>query len=149
MKSLYNVTDNHELLARLNNITPATQPQWGKMNAAQMLAHCQVPLQIGFGELQLKRMFLGYIFGSMAKKKLMSNAPFDKNLPTFNQALIKHQPDFEVEKEKLSAYIKRLATGGPEGITKRPHPFFGPLSTHEWDQLQYKHLNHHLEQFGV
>ena len=149
MKSLYNATDNQELLTRLDTLTPAAPALWGKMNASQMVAHCQVPIKLGFEELVIKRGIIGFLFGKMAKKKLLSDAPFEKNLPTFKEARIKHQPDFGTEKEKLAAYIRRMATGGPEAITKKPHPFFGPLTTHEWDQLQYKHLDHHFKQFNI
>ena len=32
---------------------------------------------------------------------------------------------------------------GPE------HPFFGPLTNGEWNALQWKHIKHHLKQFGL
>jgi hypothetical protein len=149
MKSLYNAQDNQELINRLNSLTPSSPALWGKMNVSQMLSHCQKPLQITFEELTIKRRLIGFMFGKMAKKKLLSDAPFGKNLPTFKEAKIKGDCDFTTEKEKLANYITRMATGGSEAITKKPHPFFGPLTTYEWDQLQYKHLDHHLKQFGV
>ncbi|TSD67550.1 hypothetical protein FFF34_009210 [Inquilinus sp. KBS0705] len=149
MKSLYNDQDNLELISRIDKLNASTPGLWGKMSVSQMLAHCQVPIQIAFEELTLKRNLLGYLFGGMAKKKLMGDAPFGKNLPTFKQARMKHERDFNFEKGKLTNYIRRIAIDGPEGITKKTHPFFGHLTTHEWDKLLYKHLDHHLQQFGV
>ncbi len=35
------------------------------------------------------------------------------------------------------------------GLSKDPHPFFGNLNSEEWDTLNWKHLDHHLRQFGV
>jgi hypothetical protein len=29
------------------------------------------------------------------------------------------------------------------------HPFFGPMTAEEWGIISYKHLDHHLKQFGV
>jgi hypothetical protein len=149
MKSLNNDQDNKELINRLNFLTPNTPALWGKMNVSQMLSHCQKPMQIAFDELVIKRGLIGLLFGKMAKIKLLSDAPFAKNLPTFKEAKMTGNCDFENEKRRLAGYIIRMATGGPDTITKKPHPFFGHLTTHEWDQLQYKHLDHHFKQFGV
>lgn len=149
MNNLYNAIDNAHLITRLNRLTATTSPFWGKMSAAQMMAHCQVPLQIGFGEIIINRGLIGYLFGGIAKKQLMSPKPFARNLPTFKEAKITYQPDFDTEKHKLTAYISRLAIGGPEGITKLTHPIFGKLTTTEWNALQYKHLDHHFQQFGL
>ena len=30
-----------------------------------------------------------------------------------------------------------------------PHPAFGYFTREQWGQMQYKHLDHHLRQFGV
>ena len=45
--------------------------------------------------------------------------------------------------------IDRFAAAGPKGCTTHPHSFFGPLTPDEWAILMYKHLDHHLRQFGV
>ena len=58
------------------------------------------------------------------------------------------QPDFEKERNKLIDYIERMISVGPNGITKEQHPFFGKLTSDEWDLLIAKHLDHHLRQFG-
>ena len=54
----------------------------------------------------------------------------------------------ETECERLLLLVDRLGAGGPDALTKEPHPFFGRLSVEEWDALQWKHLGHHLRQFG-
>ncbi|MCW3083037.1 MAG: hypothetical protein JWP12_403 [Bacteroidetes bacterium] len=55
MESLFNPADNQKIITRINSVTPESKAQWGKMNAAQMLAHCQPPLLVAFDELKLKR----------------------------------------------------------------------------------------------
>jgi hypothetical protein len=149
MKSLYNQQDSLELISRMDKLNAASPALWGRMSVSQMLAHCQVPLKVQYEELHLKRNLMGYIFGAYAKRKIMSDAAFGKNLPTFKQAKIKHEREFVLEKNRLTNYIKRMADQGPEAVTNKPHPFFGKLTTAEWDKLQYKHLDHHLNQFGV
>lgn len=150
MKSLFNPQDNSEVVSRINKLNHAAPAHWGTMNCSQMLAHCQVPFKIAFDEITVKRGLAGILFGKMAKKKLIdSDKPFDKNLPTFKEAKIKGSRDFYKEREMLISYVQRMATDGPRSITAKPHFFFGPLTVTEWDQLHYKHTDHHLRQFGV
>jgi len=148
MKDIFNPADNAEFIARIGKLTPSSQALWGKMNVSQMLAHCQLIVKVALGELQLKRGLMGILFGRMAKKKLINERPFEPNLPTFTEARITGEKEFESEKEALKGLIKRFVEG-PDVLIKTPHPFFGPLTTDEWSILQTKHLDHHLRQFGV
>lgn len=141
MQSLFIQPDNHQILNRINQLTADTKPLWGKMRVSQMLAHTQVPLLVAFGEHKLKRGLMGILFGKLAKKQMITAAPFKK-------ICLRIKP-FEKEKNKLIELVKRFARQGVAGLTKEPHPFFGKLTENEWDILQWKHLDHHLRQFGV
>lgn len=136
------------MLSRLERLRPDAARQWGKMTVAQMLAHCQQPLRVATGELPLKRSFIGLLFGRMAKKKLLSPAPWQPGMPTAPEFKVTDARDFAKEKAALLALVKRFGETGPAGLTKAPHPFFGPLTTDEWQALQWRHLDHHLRQFG-
>ncbi len=149
MKSLFNPEHNQEIIARINKLTPASTPQWGKMNVSQALTHCQRPLQVAYGELKLKRVFIGFLFGKMMKKKLLSPAEFGKNMPTDKHFIVNDERDFTTEKHKLISMVQKFSTKGASSLTKEPHPFFGPLTSEEWELLNHKHLHHHLSQFGV
>jgi hypothetical protein len=148
MKSIFNRTDNTELIDRINKLSPSSQALWGKMNVGQMLAHCQVPIQVALGDLQLRQGLMGVLFGKIAKKEILGEKPIRQNLPTFRDAKIKGDQNFDKEKQGLIDLVK-VFTAGPKVITKVPHPFFGPMTVDEWDTLQVKHLDHHLRQFGV
>ncbi|MBB6632612.1 DUF1569 domain-containing protein [Cohnella thailandensis] len=63
--------------------------------------------------------------------------------------MIVDERDFNVEKEKLIRKITTFQINGPEKCTTQPHPFFGKFSPEEWRKGIYKHLDHHLRQFGV
>ncbi len=120
------------------------------MNPAQMLAHLSQAFRTASGELKLKRVLIGKLFGSFAKKKFVTGeGPFGKNSPTDKSFIITDDRDFGTEKKMLLALIEKFNTSGVEGITKETHPFFGEMSPDEWDRLMYKHLDHHLRQFGV
>jgi hypothetical protein len=57
--------------------------------------------------------------------------------------------DFDETKTELITKVKRFAEEGTECIKVEKHPFFGKMTFEEWDNLQWKHLNHHLKQFDV
>jgi len=119
------------------------------MSVDQMLVHGQRPLQVAFGELKLKRTFIGFLFGSIAKKKLTSDEPWKKNLPTDKNFIVKEHYNVDGEKKSLIRLVQRFGQAGPNEISKEPHPFFGQLTSQEWDTLTWKHLDHHLKQFGA
>ena len=147
--SLFDPAGLSAILARLDRLRPDAARQWGKMSAAQMLAHCQQPLRVALGELPLKRSLVGYLFGRMAKKKLLAPEPWKPGMPTAPEFRITDARDFAKEQAALRALVERFGRGGPAGLSQNPHPFFGPLSTEEWQALQWRHLDHHLRQFGA
>lgn len=149
-QSLFEADTNQEFIARVNQLNVNSKALWGKMNVAQMLVHCQKPFDVASGKLNPKpNQLIKFLFGKMAKRSFMKNQSFKKNLPTFNEARVHYQPDFETEKKKLILTIENFKIHNVIGLTKIDHPFFGRLSVGEWDNLMVIHLNHHLEQFGV
>jgi hypothetical protein len=148
MRNLFNQEATENLLKRLQQLKADNKPIWGKMNAAQMLAHCQAPFRVYFGEQKLRQSFIGRIFGPIAKRKLFSNKPWPRNLPTAKEFVVSDPREFEIEKEKLISQVQRFTTSGIL-INTPKHPFFGKMSADDWSALGYKHLDHHLHQFGV
>jgi hypothetical protein len=138
-----------QLLVRIRGLSPSAQAAWGKMNVAQMLAHCHVAFRVALGELRLRRALIGVLFGKWAKKSLLRDKPFRRHLPTDKAFIVRDARDFATERDALVAIVERLRRGGPSVLTSEPHPFFGALTTDEWDALMAKHLDHHLRQFGA
>lgn len=148
-RSLYNRHQQEVMIARLSALRPDSRRQWGTMDAAQMLAHCQAAMRVALGELKLKRGLIGVLFGGMARRKLLSDKPWSRGMPTAPEFKIADAREFAREHEAMLELLRRFARGGPSLLTQEPHPFFGKLTSHEWDTLQWKHLDHHLRQFGV
>ena len=150
MHSLFNKQHCQEFIARINSLNDRTQPQWGKMDVAQMLTHCQKPIEIALGDLRPKiNPIVKYLFGRPAKKQLIRDPEFKRNLPTFSEAKISGRRVFDQERKRLIGLIEKFQQGGPSALVKDPHPFFGDMSIADWDTLQVKHLDHHLRQFGA
>ncbi|HEX6914060.1 MAG TPA: DUF1569 domain-containing protein [Chitinophagaceae bacterium] len=149
MTYLFDPAESSRIISRITRLTAESKPLWGKMTVSQMLAHCQMTLRVALGEHPMKRNLFGILFGRMAKKALVSDKPYKRGLPTAPSFIIKNDPDFETERDKLVALVERFSKGGEAALMKGPHPFFGPMTAAEWDKSQWKHLDHHLQQFGV
>lgn len=149
MTNIFDQQANQNILARLDKLRPDSQAQWGKMNVAQMLLHCQKPIDVLTGKLQLKGGLLGFLFGKMAKNNFLKMQGFSKNAPTHPKFKISNEQEFEKEKQVLMTQVATLGQMGTESIAIEKHPFFGSMTDEEWGSLMYIHLDHHLKQFGV
>ena len=148
MGSLRQDPSKAAILERIEALRADSTARWGKMNCAQMLSHCRKPFELALGELEMKRALVGKLLGGWAKKKyVVGDAPFGQNAPTDPKFRVADERDFEREKQGLLELLGRFAEEGV--LTRGPHPFFGPLSAEEWDRLLWKHLDHHLRQFGA
>ena len=150
MKSFFDTANQQELLARLEKLTPDTKPQWGKMDAAQMLAHCACGLKTPTGELTLKPVpFFLRLLGKMIKKSMLGEKPYSKNSPTADEFRMTTPKDFETEKKNFQTAFQKLAAGGKLAVKITDHSFFGPMTADEWGRHMYKHTDHHFRQFGI
>ena len=149
MQNLFDKPVYNEIVERMKKLSPDATAQWGKMNVAQMLAHCKEAFKVPLSEKKIPRAFIGLLMGWMIKSKLYNDDPWKKNLPTAPNFIIKDERSFETEKNSLMDLVNKFHTAGPGGISKYPHPFFGKFTPEQWGMSMYKHLDHHLRQFGV
>jgi hypothetical protein len=137
------------LIERINGLSADTQPQWGKMNAAQMLAHCCVTYEMVYEDKHPKpKGLMKFIIKLFVKDKVVSEEPYKRNSPTAPAFIIKGSRDFETEKARLIGFIKKTQRLGEKEFDGKASLSFGPLSSTEWNNMFYKHLDHHLTQFG-
>jgi hypothetical protein len=121
------------------------------MTAAQMLAHCSTSMQWAVGEVAPEKASLSTrLIGRLVKPMVFRNEdPLRKNSPTARSLIVADNRDFAKERERLTELIDKFSAGGAGGCTKNPHSFLGKMTPEEWAILMYKHLDHHLRQFGV
>ena len=149
MKNIFDHMYTAEVLKRIDKLSPNSQPQWGKMDVAQMLAHCSSFQDIAMGNSFPPRSWLGIIVGRFAKQIIYNDKTLPHNMSTIPTILIADDREFDTEKEKLKQKIITFQNNGPEKCTTHPHPFFGELTSEQWGKGIYKHLDHHLKQFEV
>src|SRR5579863_7974029 len=105
MKNLFEVTTLNEMKDRLARLTAESKRQWGKMNAAQMLAHCSKWMEMASGHTSTSRSWLGYIFGRLAKRSVLSESTIRRNMPTDRSLIVNDERDFESERQRLALYM--------------------------------------------
>jgi Protein of unknown function (DUF1569) len=151
MKNLFDATVANQVKTRLEKLEPQSERRWGKMTAAQMLAHCSVSMQWAVGEVVPETAPLpARLLGRLVKPMVVRNEDaLRKNSPTAKSLVVADERDLGKERERLSRLVDKFAAGGEAGCTKNPHSFFGKMTPEEWAILMYKHLDHHLRQFGV
>ena len=147
VKNLFDAAAKKEIITRINKLTPQSKQQWGKMDVAQMLAHVQKPIGIALGTHQPKGSFLLRLIGPLFKSKLWDEKPYQQSLPTDPTFIMTGtQKNFEKEKQELLNMINHFTE---TNIVSEKHPVFGKLAKENWSKATWKHLDHHLRQFGV
>lgn len=143
------VTD--EIINRIEKLTPASQPQWGKMSVDQMLAHCNVVYKYTFEPEQFKKpnAFKKFFLKTFIKNIVTGEKPYSKNGPTAPDFLIRENKNFDKEKQSLIANINKAQQLGTNHFDGLENFSFGKMTATEWNNLFFKHLDHHLKQFGV
>jgi hypothetical protein len=150
MKNLFDAATVEEVKERIVHLRPDSERLWGRMNAAQAVAHCSGGFDLAVGDKRPPRILLGRIIGRMVKPKVLGNdEPMRRNSPTVKGLAVEDERDLATERARLCGLIDRFAAAGSAGCTTHPHSFFGRLTPDEWAILMYKHLDHHLRQFGV
>lgn len=153
MKNLFEPILVEDVKQRIMSLQPESKRQWGNMTLAQTLAHCTSAVYMAMGVINPKRApFPGNIIGPLIKPLVLGDdKPIRRNSPS-SPALFPVDPkqcDLERERVELISAIDSFATKGAAGCSQHPHPFFGSLKPQQWAILMYKHVDHHLRQFGV
>ncbi|MES2454624.1 MAG: DUF1569 domain-containing protein [Bacteroidota bacterium] len=143
------VTD--QVIARVGKLHSESQPLWGKMNAAQMYAHCCVSYELVFEPEKHPKpgAFMKFILKLLVKPQVVTEKPYSKNSRTARAFLITDERQFELEKGRLIDFLSKTQQQGTTYFDGKESHSFGPLTLNEWNNLFYKHIDHHLQQFGV
>jgi hypothetical protein len=148
MKSMWDPGAPREVHDRLRTLAADRPALWGKMSAQQMVCHLSESLKMALCELKVapKNMPIRY---PPLKQLIVYVAPFPKNAPTAPELVITATPnEWTLDVDRLQTLVDRFAARGKGGPWEE-HPAFGRLSPRAWGVLVYRHMNHHLRQFGA
>ena len=142
---------SEKIVARINQLTPQSQPQWGKMSVDKMLAHCCVAYETIYepGKHPKPNFAMGLILKFLVKPVVTGDKPLKKNSPTAPYFIIASDKDFAAEKARLVAFIRKTQQLGEQEFDGKASMSFGTMTKTQWSNMMYKHLDHHLTQFGA
>jgi hypothetical protein len=148
MKSVWNAEDRRALLQRVERLTPERRGRWGSMNAPQMVVHLADAIRMASGELAVASRNVPILRHFPVKHLFVYCLPFPKGAPTAPELLARQPAAWTTEIVGLRQELEAFARRGP-AATAPEHPAFGRMSGRAWGALVYRHMDHHLRQFGV
>ena len=141
---------SEKIIQRITNLKHNTNANWGKMSVDQMLAHCNVTYEMAYENIHKKpNAFIKFVLKMLVKNVVVNEKPYAKNNKTAPQFLMKGDKDFDLEKKRLMDYVTKTQQLGESHFDNKESHSFGILNKTEWNNMFYKHLDHHLTQFGV
>ena len=150
MKNVFAPAVTAELIHRIEQLSPESPALWGKMSVDQMLAHCCVAYEMAFTNTHPKaNPVMRFLLKTFVKAGVVNEVPYKRNLPTAPAFRIKSEKNFAKEKARLISFVEQTLAAGKSGFEGKESPSFGSMTAKEWNNLLYKHLDHHLTQFGV
>lgn len=147
MPTVWNPTQREQLLARLSQLDPAAAPRWGTMSPPHMVTHITDQMRIALGELPCKRINVPFRYFPL-RELVVYVLPWPKGAPTAPEMIARAPQQWDDEIAQFERAIARVL-GRHEHGSFTEHPAFGNLSQRAWGVLMYRHIDHHLRQFGV
>lgn len=148
MKTLWDPAARRELCDRLTRLTPAATRRWGTMSAPHMVAHLVDSMRMAIGDIPVASKNLPLRFTPI-KQLIIYCLPFPKGAPTAPELVSRLPADWPSECATLLTLIDRFADRSRSAPGWPDHPAFGKLTGNSWGVLAYRHIDHHLRQFGV
>lgn len=147
MQTLFDPAARDRILARVDRLAADRGPLWGRMDAGKMIVHLAAQLHAALGELKCepKKTPLN---NWLMRRMIIYWLPWPKGSPTAPEFLAQPSATWDDDMAALRSAIHRFAARGEPGEWP-PHPAFGPLTGRMWGVLAWRHLDHHLRQFGV
>lgn len=146
MKSMFCENDVFQLKERLERLTPERKPRWGSMSAGQMLCHLTDAVTCA---LSAPDPATEVVQGPpmVIRHAVRLWMPWPRGLPTLPEMTRTDPAVFKKDMDRLFRKMECLMK------TRRDdwpvHPFFGPLDGLAWARLTWRHIHHHLRQFGL
>lgn len=143
-----------DLFSLLDSISAETNANWGKMNTQQMVEHLAAFFKVSTGKITFDLLTPEEHLPKY-KEFLLSDKPFRENTKAPVQVIGEEPLPVEYKSykeavEKLHEAVEHFETYFKNAPGKKTnHPVFGPLNFDEWVLLHYKHVTHHLRQFGM
>jgi len=147
MKSICHIETKEQIIDRLNKFDSQKQPLWGQFTCQKMLSHLADSLRMALGHLTVaaKKTPVRYWPINLL---LVYWMPIPKGIPTSPELIARAGDAIDKEIDSIINLLNEFADRKDEKNWPY-HPAFGKLSKSAWGVLLYKHVDHHLKQFGT
>jgi hypothetical protein len=147
MKSSWEPEAQRELTDRVGRLAWDRRAEWGTFTAPKMVCHLADSLRMAMGDLKVapKRLPIRY---PPLKQLIIYLAPFPKGAPTAPELLVRQPREWANDVADVQSLLARAATASTTDAWPE-HPAFGRLSRRAWGVLIFRHMDHHLRQFGA
>lgn len=136
----------------LNNLQSDAVGKWGKMNGQQMIEHLADFFKVSSGKIVFSLatpvehlpkfkefLYSEKEFRENTKAPVLPDEPLPVRFVTIQESIA----DLNIA---LNGFINKFSNDEYQLVM---HPVFGYLNFEEWVLLHYKHVTHHLRQFGL
>ena len=149
MRTLFDDACRTDVLARLRRVRLDARPTWGRMTAPQMVVHLADQMRMMLGNADLTRMPPAYLRWPVMKQLALYWLPWPKaQIQSPPEGFVTTPTDWDADIATVEALVVQFAARGPEGVWP-VHSHFGRLNGRQWGVLCFRHLDHHLRQFGA
>ena len=152
MRTLADPRDRSRILRRLRTLRPDSVRRWGRMSARQMVCHLADSLRMAAGHKPVT------VYANLMTRTILKWVvlylplpwpPGIRTCPEIDQERGGTRPaGFDADLAEVEVLLEMVATAGSH-LDRQPHPLFGPMTSGAWLRWGYRHLDHHLRQFGV
>jgi hypothetical protein len=149
--NIFTQEECQNLIDRINQLNPETKAEWGTMNVSQMLKHCNVPYEMVYEPTRFKKPggLAKVMIKLFAKNTVVGTKPYAKNGRTAPDFIVPAEQDFKQQKQDIQDHTWQVQKDGESTFDGKESHALGKLNTNQWNTMFYKHLDHHLQQFGV
>jgi len=150
MDTLFDPPPKDRILARIDSLRPGSPRAWGKMDPAQMLSHCALGMEAATGDAVLHSPFMAKLIGPLFKGWMLGPKPSRRTRRRTRCSCWTSRRASSRRRRRVSSRSSaKFHDAGPVSAAKFRHAFVQKLTGDEWGLLQWKHLDHHLRQFGA
>lgn len=151
MKTIFDEARRAELLRRVDQLRPDRPRQWGRMTAHQAVCHLSDSLKAALGDRPLPAKPFGLQRRLTRFLAFTLPVPWPKGVPTSPGVDAEKEGtppgDFDADVAELRTLMERIAETDGRGLPA--HHVWGPMSRSMWGRYVYRHVAHHLRQFGA
>ncbi len=147
MRTIWQDTAVQEVRSRIATLSPDTTARWGRMNVQQAVVHMADQLRCALGEKSAAPVRTPVRYSPL-RDVVVWWLPWPKGVATIPELRDPVTGEWDADRARLEALIDRCVARGANSDWT-PHPAFGKLSGRAWGRLMYRHLDHHLRQFGA